>query len=399
MPSSLTVNRDVAGIPPGSARETKDSIPFDSGHAFPGILPDLRSVAERALAVHRTEMLQYGQRHGLPEMRTWISAHLKNDGADVLADEVLVVNGAKHGIDLICRLLLKPGDTIIVTAPTYYTALPIFRGFGAEILNVGQDAEGMSLEEVERAVDWLSRNGRPPPKFIYDIPDFHNPTGITMSCSRRVALLDVARRHGMHVVEDSPYRHLRFEGENQPSLKSLDSHGVVLNVGTFSKILAPGLRIGWVAGPRKLIDQMAQLKSDGGTSPLVQRLIVDFFSEARSADHTRLARDTYRNHRDRMVAALGREIPAATVVVPDGGYYLWVTLPDDMSGDELTKRAGELGVTILSGSKFFTPQARGFSGGAAATTNNVRLAFSHAAPAEIDEGIHRLAEAYRSLRG
>lgn len=398
MPPFVSPARRAAGLAaalPGA--ESHDHISFDSGHAYPGILPDLSAIAQHALNMHRTQMLQYGERPGLAEMREWISDYMKRDQAQIAPDQVLVVNGAKHGIELVCRLLLDEGDSIVVTSPTYYTALPIFRSFGVEFIEVGQDAEGTDVESIAAALAWLERNGRAAPKFIYDIPDFHNPTGITMSRRRREALLELAGRHGVYVLEDSPYRQLRFAGRQEPCLKSLDRAGVVLSVGTFSKLLAPGLRIGWVAGERGLIARMLQLKSDGGSSPLVQRLIVDFLAEGRHAKHLQLAQETYRAHRDRMLRALERELPQLAANRPEGGYYLWLTLPEGASGDELATRAREFGVSVFPGSKFYAAQRGGYPGNAVPQPNHVRLTFSHAGPEEIDEGVRRLASAWASL--
>lgn len=377
---------------------THESISFDSGHAFPGILPDLSVVAQRALSTRAAEMLQYGPRQGLAEMREWISEYLKSDQADVPPSEVLVVNGAKHGIELICRLLLDEGDTVVVTAPTYYTALPILRSFGASFIEVGQDTEGMAVDWIEDAVQWLERNGRPRPKFIYNVPDFHNPSGVTMSRARREALLGLARRYGIYVVEDSPYRALRYEGESQPLLKSLDTSGLVINVGTFSKILAPGLRIGWIACQPDLLMRMMQLKTDGGSSPIVQRLLVDYLSKDRLASHTELASTTYRTHRDRMLAVLAREMPDVATSTPQGGYYLWLRLPANASGDELARRARDMGVAIYPGSTFYAAEPAGYPGSAKPELDHIRLTFSHAGPRDIDEGVRRLAAAWASMR-
>jgi 2-aminoadipate transaminase len=376
-----------------------ESISFDSGHAFPGILPDLSAVAQRALSTRPAEMLQYGPRQGLPEMREWIAGYLKADQADVRPEEVLVVNGAKHGIELVCRLLLDEGDTVVVTAPTYYTALPILKSFGATFIEVGQDAEGISVDWIDDAIGWLRASGRPLPKFIYNVPDFHNPTGVTMSRRRREALLALAQRHGIYVVEDSPYRALRYEGESQPLLKALDDSKLVINVGTFSKILAPGLRLGWLACRSDLLLRMMQLKTDGGSSPIVQRLLVDYLTSERLDAHTQLARNTYRSHRDEMLRALGREMPDVTTVVPQGGYYLWLKLPANASGDELARRAASMGVTVYPGSKFYAAQTAGFPMNARPELDHIRLTFSYAGLPDIEEGVRRLAAAWGSMRG
>lgn len=369
------------------------SISFESGHAFPGLLPDLTHESDDALSRYRSETLQYAPRPGVADLRRWIADYLAADGATVTPDEVLVTNGAKHAIELVCRALLDEGDAVVVTRPTYFSAIPIIRSFGAQFLEIGQDDDGLDVTELAALLEQHTREHRPLPKFLYNVSDFHNPTGVTMSLDRRRALLELAARYGLTIVDDSPYRSVRFEGEPVPSLKALDRHGVVVHVGTFSKLLAPGLRVGWAAGAPALVARMAQLKTDAGSCPLTQRVIVEFCTAGRLAEHTTRVQGTYRAHRDRMVAALRRTLPDVTFTVPHGGYYLWLTLPAAMDGDELARRAGEQGVAILAGSKFFArPDV-------AHPKHHVRVAFSHAAPDEIDEGVRRMATAYASLAG
>lgn len=374
------------------------TIPFDSGHGFPAIFPDLTAAAEKALTVYRDEVLQYGSRPGLLELREWIARQMTAEGATVSADEMIIVNGAKQGIELICRLLLDPGDLIVVTAPTYFTAIPIFRSYDAEFIEIGQDEEGLDTDELARTLERLQREGRSLPKFVYTIPEFHNPTGVTMSQSRRKAVLEIADQYGLYVVEDSPYREIRFEGSSAPSLKALDRTGHVIHLGTFSKLMAPGLRIGWVTAPPDLLARMMQLKADGGTSPLVQRIIVEWLKAGNLAAHTERARALYRSHRDCMVAALRREMPEVSTVVPQGGYYVWVTLPGDVDGDEMAKRAALVGVTIIPGSKFFAGKGPGYPRNEGVPKNRIRLAYSFATPEQIDDGVRRLAEVLRAMR-
>lgn len=391
--------RRAAGLAANvSAAEGHESIPFDSGHAFPGILPDLSEHAARAFAAHREEMLQYAPRRGLAAMREWIREQQALDGVTVSMQELIVVNGAKHGIELVCRLLLDEGDTVAVTAPTYFTALPILRSFGADFLEIGQDDEGILVDALAEGIEWLRRQGRPVPKFVYDIPDFHNPTGRTTSRRRREALLELCSRHCMFVVEDSPYRRLRYEGHPVPSLKSLDPSGLVIQVGTISKILAPGMRIGWLACAEDLVARLTQLKADGGSSPLSQRLILEYLTPERLAAHTALACETYRRHRDCMLDALAREMPEVQCTRPQGGYYVWLTLPGDASGDELARRAQSMGVSVYPGSVFYAGGRTGFPGNASVEPNHVRLTYSHALPKDIDEGVRRLASAWGSMR-
>lgn len=379
-----------ATMPIGHAAE---AISFESGHAFPGILPDMTEAAAVALNQYRAETLQYAPRPGLAELRAWIAEFMQADGiAQVGPDDVLVVNGAKHGLDLICRALLDEGDCIAVTAPTYFTAVPIFRSFGVQFLEIPQDAQGMDVSKLEAQLNDLRSHGKPLPKFVYDVPDFHNPSGVTMSLERRRNLIALCARNNIFIVEDSPYRSVRFEGELPPPLKALDGGNTVLMLGTFSKLLAPGLRIGWVSGPRELLARMVQLKSDGGTCPLTQRIILEFCKAGNLPSHIARVRETYRAQRDRMIAALRRELPQCSFSVPGGGYYLWITLPAGLDGDALAHAAARDGVNIIAGSRFFA----GASG--EQHRNTIRVAYSYATQEQIDRGVALLAGALRDLQ-
>lgn len=381
-----------------SHAESEGVIPFNSGHAYPGILPDLTRAAERALTIHRAETLQYGPRPGIPELREWISTYMQEDGANVSPQEILVVNGAKQGLDLLCRLYTDQGNSIAVTAPTYFTAIPIFRSYGLNFIEVGQDEEGLDVAMLSEQLAERRRQGLKAPKFIYDIPDFHNPTGANTSRRRREALIDLATRERIPIIEDSPYRKVRFEGESEPSFKALDREGIVFTLGTFSKLMAPGIRIGWISGAQAMLARMAQLKADGGTCPLTQRIIVEFCKEGGLAPHLERVRETYGLHRDHMVAALRRELPEAAFTVPQGGYYLWLRFPAETDTDVLARRAQEAGVTVIAGSRFFADGEVRYPRNQGSPKNYMRLAYSHAGPSEIDEGVRRLAVSYRSLR-
>ena len=379
----------LSSVMPTSA--PADSIAFDSGHAFPGLLPDLTSEAGNALSEFRAETLQYAPRSGLPELRAWIADHMRADGASLNASNVLVTNGAKHALELVCRLMIDEGDAVVVTLPTYFSAIPIIRSFGATFVEVPQDANGMDVDALATVLDRAAAAGRAP-KFIYNVPDFHNPTGVTMPFERRRALVELARRYGVLLVEDSPYRKVRFEGDSVPSLKSLDAEGsAVIQLGTFSKLLAPGLRVGWAAGAPDLLARMAQLKTDAGSCPLTQRVILEFCRAGRLDAHTTRVQETYRAHRDRMVRAFERQLPEVSFQTPNGGYYLWLSLPPGVDGDALARRAADAGVIVIAGSRFFA------NGGGDQRGRFIRVAFSHAGLDEIDEGVRRLAAAYHSL--
>jgi 2-aminoadipate transaminase len=368
-----------------------DRISFDSGHAFPGVLPDLTREGEAALSRHRSETLQYAPRAGLPELREWIAQYLALDGVHLAADSVLVTNGAKHAIELVCRALLDEGDSVVVTRPTYFSAIPIIGSYGATFLEIGLDRDGLDVAELAALLAQLAREQRPMPKFIYNVSDFHNPTGVTTSLERREALIDLAVRYQIIIIDDSPYRSVRFEGAPIVPMKALDRQDCVIHLGTFSKLLAPGLRVGWAAGAPALLARMAQLKTDAGSCPLTQRVIFDFCAAGRLDEHIARVQDTYRAHRDRMVAAFRKEMPDVAFDVPHGGYYLWLTLAPGVDGDELVQRAGEAGVTIIAGSKFFARTAVDHP------RNLARVAFSHASIEEIDEGVRRMARAYAPL--
>lgn len=371
----------------------EETILFDSGFAAPQLLPRLGGLAQRALTEHREEVLQYASGRGQPYLREWLSDWMNADGCALTPDHILITNGAKQGIDLICRLLLDEGDAIVVTAPTYFTAIPIFRNYGVEFIEIGQDAHGLDIAALEAALDARSADGRALPKLIYNIPEFHNPTGATMSAGRRAELVALAEARGIPIVEDSPYRRVRFEGPDEPLLKALDRSGNVFHLGTFSKLVAPGLRIGWVAAEPALIARMIQLKSEGGSSPLIQRIIYDF---ARSADfpaHIERVQAAYCERRDGIVAAVERELPGARIAIPDGGYYVWLTLPSHVDGDLLAAKAAEAGIHLIAGSRFFAGTGTGVP------RNHIRLAFSFTTLDQIANGIARLGAVYRSIAG
>jgi 2-aminoadipate transaminase len=368
-------------------------IALDSGFASPQLLPNLTRFATEALNRHRDESLQYSAPQGHPELRAWLARYMCEDGCSLGAQNVLIVNGAKHGLELICRLLIDEGDAIVVTAPTYFSAIPIFRSFGVEFIEIGHDEHGMRVDELERVL--AQREGRRQawPKFIYNVPDFHNPTGVAMTRLRREALVGLACRNGIAIVEDNPYRHVRFEGVALPTLKALDRAGEVLHVGTFSKLIAPGLRIGWIAARADWIARLMQLKSDGGSNPLIQRIVLDFCRSEEFVTHVDRVQFSYRRQRDAMVGALRAHLPDLQLNVPQGGYYVWATLPPGVDGDELARRAAQVGVNIIAGSRFYAGGGR-----QGAPCNHIRLSYSFASPDEIDMGIRRLADVYREQR-
>lgn len=394
----VTYARRATHLPAPIHPDSGEAISLDSGYAFPEIFPDLEPAAARALGVYRSESLQYGSSFGMSGMREWIASYMRDDGARVTADNVIVVNGAKQGLDLICRVLTDEGDAVVVTGPTYFTAIPILRSFGLEFIEVPQDEEGIDVKVLSDRLAQRKIAGKKAPTFVYDVPDFHNPTGITMSLRRREELLSLAEIHGMAIVEDSPYRKLRYEGTTLPSLKSLDRQGIVLALGTFSKLIAPGLRIGWVCAEPDIVARLARLKSDGGTSPMTQRMILEFFRAGELAPHLVRARSAYVEHRDRMVAMLHKKLPEVTFSIPQGGYYLWLTFPEGVDTSVLAQHAYEAGVSVIAGDAFFAADDSASVKGRGLSKRYMRLAYSYATPQMIEEGVNLLAGAYRALR-
>jgi 2-aminoadipate transaminase len=385
--SGLRYAARASRLAPGEAAHGGPGvIMFGSGDAYPEGLPDVSEFARRAAVNYRTETLQYAPRPGLPELREWVAQYLAGEGIRVDADNILICNGAKQGIELAGKLFLDPGDAIVVTRPTYQSALGVFRGWEASFVEVGMDADGMIVDELAATLADRDRRGQPAPKLVYDVPEFHNPTGVTLSRSRRAALVELARRHRMLILEDDPYRRIRFAGEPVPPIQALDPAGGVIGLGTFAKLVAPGLRLGWVAASREVVARMAAMKADGGTCPFTQRLLIEYCRAGRFDPDIGERVTTYRAHRDVMAQAVREYLPEASFDLPRGGYYLWLRLPEGVDGDALATRAEALGVQILPASQFHaTPGPR----------NYVRLAYSYASPSQIVEGVRRLARAFR----
>ncbi len=375
----------VASASPATA--TSNEIQLGGGYGFPDELPDI--VAEAmAAAEARTEGLQYGPLYGLDDLRDEIVRYLAQDGIEATRDNILVVNGAKQGLDLACRVFLDQGDTVIVTAPTYLTAASILKAAEATFLSVPQDDDGMMVDVLEQSLAARREAGAPMPKLLFDVPDFHNPTGITMSEMRRRRLVELASEYDFVVVEDDPYRRIRFEGTPVRPIKSLDRAGRVIGLGTVSKILGPGLRIGWVNAAPDIVRRMAAHKSDHGSCPLMQRIVTHLFQNGKADQHIAALSTVLRGHRDAMVGAIRRHMPGASVRVPQGGYFLWVELPAHIDADEVVRRAARAGVAIFSGKNSFAE---------APPSNFLRLAYSYCTPARIVEGVELIGRGYRAL--
>lgn len=366
-----------------------DAILLSAGSAFPAILPDVSREAAEAAERYTAQSMQYGPLMGLDDLREAVCAHVADDGVRCQPENVLITNGAKHATDLALRTFVETGDRIIVSAPTYMTTLQCMRTHGVDFLAIEQDEEGLRTDILAARLETLAANGERMPKLLFDVPDFHNPTGVTMSLERRRALLSLAAEYDFVIIEDDPYRRIRFEGEPVPPIKSMDDEERVIAVGTVSKILSPGLRIGWAIGAPEVVRRMALQKADGGSCPFTQRIVVSLMRSNKLHQHVDEVTAHMRVHRDTMLEALAQHLPGASIRKPQGGYFLWVELPAGMSGDELASRALAHGVEVGSGRVCFPEVDPG---------NYLRLAYSFVGPETIRDGIERLGRAYAELR-
>ncbi|HSB68641.1 MAG TPA: PLP-dependent aminotransferase family protein [Candidatus Methylomirabilis sp.] len=348
---------------------------------------ELKDIALEVLEKEGAQALQYSTSEGHPVLREQIARRMRErQGAVVPADEILVTAGSQQGLDLVAKTFLEPGDEVLCESPTYLGFIQAVQVFEPAFVEVPTDDQGMRVEALE---DALARCRRP--RLIYVVPDFQNPSGRCWSLERRRGLLEIARRHRIPVVEDAPYAEIRFEGEALPSLKSLDGHGQVIQLGTFSKIFCPGLRLAWISAPGVILQRLVPLKqaADLHSATLNQMLLVAYLARYDINAAIERIRIVYRARRDAMIAALEREMPAgARFTRPRGGLFIWVELPGEASARQLLARCLERDVAFVPGDCFFP------TGGHA---NTLRLNFSNMPEERIAEGIARLGEALRAL--
>lgn len=346
---------------------------------FPG--EDLASLAADILRSRAAEALQYGEPEGYAPLRQLVAQWLVDDGVDADPADVIIVTGAKQNIDMTTRALCSPGDNVAVGAPTYMNGLRILGRGGVVAQAIPHDSDGLDVGALEIALRRASATRQPLPKFVYDVPDFHNPTGTVLSEARREHLVDLAARFGLFVLEDNPYRWTRFEGAPSRPLKAFDSHDRVISTGTFAKVLGPGLRLGWVHAHRTILDQLLPYKMDGGTSPLCQMLAYEFYRAPGSLErHLTRLRQALRTKRDAMLGALETVFGgSATWSHPAGGYYIWVTLDDSLDTDTLAVNSRQAGVEFFPGSIFYA--------GDNPPSNRLRLAYAFESVDRINEGV------------
>ncbi|MEA2373567.1 MAG: 2-aminoadipate transaminase [Thermoleophilaceae bacterium] len=343
------------------------------------------AAATRIAAESCARALQYGPTDGLDETKACIAEVMAAEDMRVDPDDTIVTTGGQQVIDLVTKTLIDPGDVVIAEGPTYPGAVPVFSSYQAEVVQIDTDANGMQVERLEEVLDRLEREGRKP-KFIYTIPSFQNPAGVTMSLERRQLLVEIANRRELLVLEDSPYGLLRYEGAPLPTLYALDGGVYVMYLGTFSKILSPGVRLGWVVAPPPVLEKinLGKQAADLCTSTLTQLMVSAFFDQGMWRDYVDSLNEIHRGRRDAMLDALAEFFPSqAEWTRPAGGLFVWVTLPDFIDTTDLLARALRENVAFVPGEGAYL-DGRGRS--------SMRLNFSGSDEDTIREGVRRIGE-------
>jgi GntR family transcriptional regulator/MocR family aminotransferase len=353
-------------------------------HLFP--VQDLRKVIQGVMRRDGIAALEYGERSGYAPLRSTIAHVLASQGLSVLPENVLITAGSQQALALVTQLVLKPGDVVLLESPTYSGALDLFRAFGLRIVGAPMDEHGLQVEALERTLQQHH------PKLIYTIPNFQNPTGACLSNQRRRQLVALAARYNIPIVEDDFVGDLRYEGRAQPALKSLDPGGSVIYVSTFSKMLMPGLRVGFLVAQGPIYDSLVNYKraNDLATCNLMQRTLEAYVTVGRYQAYLRRSCQIYRKRRDAMLQVIDHYLPGARADPPQGGLFIWLRLPDGLSSEKLLPLACEGGVAFEPGSSFFPD---GSEGG-----DCMRLNFATHPPEEIAEGVKRLGKAIKRLR-
>ncbi|MEW5796047.1 MAG: PLP-dependent aminotransferase family protein [Candidatus Zixiibacteriota bacterium] len=359
-------------------------ISFAGGLPAPEMFPldDLARIAGEVIEKYGSGCMQYSLTMGIVPLREMIAANATRIGTPTAPENVLITSGSQQGIELLARVFIDPGDYVLTENPTYVGALQAFQYYQARYATVEMDDDGMLVDEVEDKIRQYK------PKMIYSVSNFQNPTGITMSLERRKALLMIAARYGIPVIDDNPYSEIRFAGQPVRTLKSMGGDEVIV-LKTFSKTLTPGLRIGWMNGPVSIIRQFEKVKqcTDLHTSTFSQYIIYEYMRQGLLEPQIERLRKDYLAKRDTMIKAMETSFPeGVSWTRPDGGLFLWVTLPKHMSAKALLFKAIERKVAYVYGEPFFP------NGGGA---NTLRLNFSNASHEGITEGIRRLGDLFK----
>jgi DNA-binding transcriptional MocR family regulator len=365
------------------------------GHPDSTTLPvdGLRAAAEAVLRSPQAPLaLQYGSVQGTPALIDYLVGKLnREEGLGLTHDNLMIVAGSVQAVDMIARLYVGHDGVVLVEAPTYHDALQVFRDHGLDLRPVPIDGDGIVVETLAAQLKLLQREGKPP-RLLYTIPNFQNPSGVTLATARREAVLELAGEHGFLVVEDDVYRDLIFEGEVPLSFYALAGGQGVLRIGSFSKIMAPGLRLGWLIAAPEHIQRCVNCGTSqmgGGASPFTAHVVAEYCHAGHLEPHVARLRQVYRHRRDVTLAALERHMPpGVTWTRPRGGFFVWLTLPEGTSVGPLQEAARQQGVLFVPGTGFFV------GGGG---QRNLRLAFSFVPSDEIERGMAILAQAITEM--
>ncbi len=373
--------------------EQADMISFAGGLPAPECFPteEINAASERVLIEQPSSALQYGPTEGLRPLRGFVAERMGRMGLHVPLEQVVVTSGSQQALDLLGKLFIDPGSTVIVEQPTYMGALQAWQPYQPSYITVPMDDEGLDIQALSRILEQGVR-----PRFLYIVSCFQNPTGITLSPARRLALIQLAAQYQVPIVEDDPYGELYYSGERPPILAALDCaiHGElrhVLYLSTFSKLLAPGLRVGWMAAPQEIVRKFVHAKqgTDLHSSSLSQAIAYEACKDGLLDRHIPTIRAIYHARRDAMLEALEADMPnTVRWTHPDGGMFIWLTLPEGVDATEVLRASVEQRVVFVPGAAFFA------NGGG---ENTMRLNFSHSSPERIREGIARLATVLSEL--
>lgn len=385
-------------VPPGPPTNTlwarPGSISLAGGQPDPDSLPieQIRNAYLTVLEREPKQALEYGPVEGFEPLREYVATLLCNEpGVTMKADNVTLTSGSSHSLSNIVDAFIDPGDVLIVEQPTFLGALRTFMSSGAGVVGVPMDSNGLDTDALDGTLGRLSREGRKV-KFLYTIPNFHNPAGTTMTLQRRQALVEIAARHRLLLIEDDPYGRLRFRGDSLPSLFSLARGKGVLGVGTFSKLIATGLRAAWVIGEKEFIDALVSTRYDAGSSQLTERMIAAYIEAGYLEPQIERLVKVYRDKCDTMMRALDERCGShLSYDRPDGGYFIWARLPEGLESPAFAELALTEGVSIVPGTVSMTKAELGLP--------YIRLAFSYVPQTDIFEAIQRLGRALeRAIR-
>jgi 2-aminoadipate transaminase len=375
---------------------TADTISLLLGHPDPTTLltPELQAAVESLMSANAYRILQYGPEQGTQGLIAYLVDKLNREqGMAIAPGNVMIVAGSTHACDMIGRLYTKPGGVVIVEAPSYADSIHIFRDHHVELCSVPMDQDGMIVTELERLLARLDSESKKP-DLLYTIPTFHNPTGITLSHERRLAIIQLAQRYGFLIVEDDVYRDLAFESGVPANFYALAHGQGVLSINSFSKTLAPGLRLGWLVGSESDIQRFVDCgttQMGGGANPFTANIVAEYCRNGHWEPHVAGLQTLYKQRRDVVIEALSKYMPQGVRWThPAGGFFIWLYLPDNVFAQDVKRLAHERKVLVAAGNGFYINPADG--------NHNLRLAFSFARPDDIEAGVHILGQVIRELQ-